>query len=369
MHDIIFWVFLVSAGVQFLFFTLSTIAINIYKIPKSAEDEAEGVSVIVCAKNEYENLQKLIPALLNQNYPKFEVILVDDKSADETYEYAIELEQKEKKFKLVRIDNTPDHIHNKKYAITLGIKAAKNEKILLTDADCLPASENWIGEMSKGFQSEKKHFVLGYSQYSAGSGFLNTFIKYETLLTGISYVGLGLLGNPYMAVGRNLAYRKSVFLKNNGFGRFQGIVGGDDDLLINRYARRRNTSFILSSDATVYSIPKTSYGEFVRQKTRHLAVGKHYRKADKLVLALLTFTKIIFWATFIAAIMSVNQTILISGGFLLVMVSLLTSVLALKKKTGDNSSIWMFPLLDFIFIFYYISTGLKVLFTKKVRWK
>ncbi len=370
MLSIIFWVFLVSAGIQFLFFVLSAVAINVYKIPGSETEKSdEGVSVIVCAKNEYENLQKLIPALLAQNYPKFEVILVDDKSSDETYEYAIELEQKEKNFELVRIDSRPDHINNKKYAITLGIKAAKNERILLTDADCLPASDNWITEMSRGLQSDTKQFVLGYSQYETKPGLLNAFIRYETLLTGVSYVGLALLGNPYMAVGRNLAYRKSVFLKNNGFGRFQGVVGGDDDLLINQHAKRKNTSIVLSADATVYSVPKTSYKEFVRQKTRHLSVGKHYRKADKLVLGLLTLTKITFWASFIAAIMAVYQTILIGGGFLLVMVSLLTSVLALKKKTGDNSSVWMFPFLDIIYLFYYISTSLKVLFTKKVRWK
>lgn len=369
MLEILFWTFLISSAIQFLFFALVTLAIYRYKLPSEFPTEKPGVSVIVCAKNEYENLLKLIPALLQQNYPDFEIILVDDKSTDETYDYAIELEQQEKKFKLLRIDNTPDHIHNKKYAITLGVKAAKNDLILLTDADCLPAGEYWMDEMSKGFSDDKKQFVLGYSQYRDEKTILSTFINYETLLTGIHYIGLGLLGNPYMGVGRNLAYRKSVFLKNNGFGRFQGIVGGDDDLIVNQHARRRNTSFVLSDQAMVYSMPKTSIKDFLLQKTRHLSVGRHYRKADRMLLGLLITSKFTFWISFFTAIMAVNQTILIGGSFLLAMVSLLTSISALKKKTGDNSGIWMFPLLEILYLFYYITTGLKVLFTKKIKWK
>jgi len=368
MLDILLWIFLISAGIQFLFFALAALAIAVFK-SKSAEIPSFGVSLIICAKNECNNLKELIPNLLNQQYSDFEVILVDDKSIDETYDYAIDLEQKEEKFKLIRIDNRPDHINDKKYAITLGIKAAKYEHILLTDADCIPASKLWIESMCRGYSSEKIQYVLGYSQYQKSPGFLNSFIKYETLLTAVNYIGIGLLGNPYMGVGRNISYKKSSFLENNGFGKYKGVVGGDDDLLINQHAKRKTTRFVLSPDATVFSIPKTKFGEFFRQKTRHLSVGKHYKLPDKLLLGLLTISKIIFWISFFAAIMSVNQTILISGSFFLVMVSLLTVLLALKKKTGDNSRIWMFPLLDIIYIFYYISTSLKVLFTKKIRWK
>jgi hypothetical protein len=241
--------------------------------------------------------------------------------------------------------------------------------VLLTDADCFPESELWLNEMSRGFNSDSRKFVIGYSQYFKAKGLLNFFIKYETLFTAVQYIGIGLLGNPYMGVGRNIACRKSFFLTNNGFGRYQGVVGGDDDLLVNRYAKRKNTRFILSPESTIYSNPKTKLGEFILQKTRHLSVGKHYRGGDKLLLGFLSMSKIIFWIAFIAAIMSVFQTYLVLAGFFITMVSLLTALLVLKKKTGDKSSIWMLPFLDFIFVFYYISTGLKVLLTKKVRWK
>jgi len=369
MLEILFWVFIASASIQFLFYLLFIISISIYEKPNKTSYKIPGISVVISSKNEFENLKVLIPKLLDQEYNSYEIILIDDRSTDDTYEFAIDLDHKEEKFKLVRIDSTPDHINNKKYAITLGIRAAKFDHILLTDADCIPMSKEWISEMSRGFSSNKKKFVVGYSQYLNAEGPLNNFIKFETLLTAINYIGIGLLGRPYMAVGRNIAYRKSFFLENNGFGKFQSVVGGDDDLLINQYAKRKNTSFILSPESTIYSNPKTKLSDFILQKTRHLSVGKLYRKTDKLLLGLLSLSKIVFWISFIAAIMSVFQTYFVLGGFLLVMVSLLTVLLVLKKKTGDKSSIWMFPFLDFIFIFYYISTGLKVLFTKKVRWK
>lgn len=369
MIHILFWIFVGSASIQFLFYCLVTFALLAYKRKSGSETKAKGISVIISSKNELENLKTLIPKLMSQNHPEYEVILVDDRSTDETYDHYIDLDHQEDNFKLVRIDSTPDHINNKKYALTLGIKAARYDYVLLTDADCTPESESWIKEMSQGFDSEGKHFVIGFSQYLKFGGFLNLFIRYETLLTAVSYIGLGLLGRPYMAVGRNFAYKKSFFLENNGFGKFQNVVGGDDDLLANQYARRKNTTIMLSPDATVYSRPETTWGSFIRQKTRHLSVGKHYRFSDKLLLGILTISKIVLWFSFITVIMSGFQTYLALACFLLVMVSLMTSLLVLEKKTGIKSGIWMLPFLDFVYLFYYISTSLRVLFTKKVRWK
>ncbi len=369
MLEIFFWLFIGSAGIQFFFFAFVSIAIFLYKKPTRDDYEIKGVSIVISAKNEFENLKKLIPLLLNQQFQSFELIIVDDKSTDESYDYLIELEQKKDMIKLVRIDNTPDHINNKKYALTLGIRSAKYDHILLTDADCFPESDLWINEMCLGFRDDKKIFSIGYSQYYKTNGLLNTFITYETMLTAMHYFGVGLLGNPYMGVGRNLAYRKSFFLEKNGFGMHQKIVGGDDDLFVNQHATRKNTSFVLSPESTIYSNPKTVLSEFIQQKTRHMSVGKHYRSTDKFVLGLLSMSKITFWVSFFVAILSVFQTYIVLGSFLLVMVSLLTAMLTLKKKTGDKSNIWLLPILDFIYIFYYISTGLKVFFTKKVRWK
>ncbi len=365
----IFLAFIASASILFLFYSLVSIAISSYKQPVREEYKIPGISIVICARNESENLKKLIPLLLKQQFETFEIILVDDRSSDETYDFGLELDHNESKFKLVRIDSTPDHINNKKFAITMGIRTATYDHVLLTDADCFPQNDNWVEEMSQGFCTDDKKFVIGYSQYYLAKGFLNQFIRFETLYTAMKYFGIGLLGNPYMGVGRNIAYRKSFFLENNGFGKHQSVVGGDDDLLVNRHAKRKNTSFMVTPGSVMLSNPKTSWKEFWLQKTRHLSVGKHYKKSDKMLLGLVSLSKIIFWFSFFAVIMAGFQTYFALGGFLLVMVSLLTSLVVLKKKTGDDSSISFLPIVDFIYTFYFILTGLKVLFTKKVKWK
>ncbi len=369
MIEISFWVFIVSAGILTIFYALTTLVIGRYNKPAISSETVSGISIIVCAKNELEHLQKLIPTLLSQDYATFEIILIDDKSSDQTYDYAIALMQQEKRFKLVRIDHTPDHIHNKKYAITLGIKAAQYDKILLTDADCLPAGNSWISEMNAGFSHEKIQFVLGFSQYYQEEGFLNRFIRFETLLTAQSYVGLGLLGKPYMGVGRNLAYRKSYFLSKNGFGKHQKIIGGDDDLFVNSHSRRSSTSIVLSAESTVYSYPKKTWGEFLLQKTRHLSIGKYYKVSDQILLGLIILAKIIFWASLGIACFAFDKTIYTAIGFFLTMATLMSSLHALSKKTGEGISLWRVPLLDFSYIIYYISISLKVLFTKKIKWR
>ncbi len=368
MIAISFWVFIISSAILIIFYSLTLFAIGRYKKPESRANTLPGISVIISAKNELENLQQLIPVLLGQDYPTFEIILVDDKSSDQTYEFGIELMQVEKRFKFIRIDNTPDHIHNKKYAITLGIKAAKFDHILLTDADCLPSGNSWIREMSNGFSDDYKIFVLGFSQYLKEPGFLNRFIRFETFLTAHSYFGLGLLGKPYMGIGRNLAYRKTFFLEKNGFGKHQKVIGGDDDLFVNRHATRQNTSFVISPESVITSYPKKSWGEFMRQKTRHLSTGKYYKFSDRMILGFISISRVLFWISFFCAIFAFDKLLFVGIGFILTIVCLMFSFQELKKKTGDVASMWSIPYLDFTYTFYYLSISLKVLFTKKIKW-
>ncbi len=369
MFQILWGFFLTCAGIQLIINFSAMLGFIFYKNRNSSGNSKKGVSLIICAKNEYKNLKRLLTMLLQQDYSEYEIIVVDDRSTDETYDFMLEESKKEEKIKLVRIESTPDHINNKKYAITLGVKAAKYDIVLLTDADCYPQSKKWINEMMSGFHKKEIDFVIGYSQYEMHKGFLSTFINYETLLTALHYIGLGLLYRPYMGVGRNLAYRKSVFLNNNGFGRFRSIVGGDDDLFVNEHAKRKNTRFVFTKNTLIHSVPKKHLSEFLLQKKRHLSVGKYYRFFDKLLLFILTLSKIGLYAAFLTAILAGFQTYFVLGGFILIMVSLLGALYALKYKTGDKSGIWLLPILDFIYIFYYISTGLKAFFVKKVRWK
>ena len=291
----LFYLFLLAAGTQvcyWLFFLIGLARIG--KASKDMPSPTEGISIIVAARNELENLRKIIPALLNQNHQDFEVIIINDRSDDGSDEFLIEEEKNFQNLKALNIYDLPEHISAKKYAITLGIKAASNKQVLLTDADCIPSSDSWISEMANSFR-DGKDIVLGFSAYKKLPGFLNYFIRFETLLTGIEYLASAANKLPYMGVGRNLAYKKDLFLENKGFFGYQETIGGDDDIFINKHSTSRNTAVVLSTDAITLSNPKTTFKEFWRQKIRHLHVGKSYSFKSKAGLGIFNLSWIFTW--------------------------------------------------------------------------
>jgi cellulose synthase/poly-beta-1,6-N-acetylglucosamine synthase-like glycosyltransferase len=326
------------------------------------------VTVIVCARNEKHNLEELIPLLLQQSHENYEIIIVDDRSDDGTYDYLLSLSSEVNRLRLVRVEDLPGHVNSKKYALTLGIKAASNQVLLLTDADCRPMSDKWISHMAARFEQPEIDFVLGSSPYLKTKGLLNSFIRYESWLTAFFYIGFAANGRPYMGVGRNLAYRKKVFLEHGGFKKHIALAGGDDDLFVNQHARKRNTAICVERQAIVNSLPKTTWSSFTRQKIRHLSAGKYYRFADKFLLSIFSLTSLVYWFTL--ALLIINyQHLEIAGAIfavrtlILILVSLLSG-----KKLGHRLSSWQVPFLDLIYLFYYLSTAARALFTKRVQW-
>lgn len=335
----------------------------------AAGSQAESLSVIVCAHNEHANLEKLIPAIFQQDYPQFELLVVDDRSSDGSDDFLKAAKQNYPALKIVRIEQAPPHFTAKKYALTMGIKHAKNDLLVFTDADCMPASPQWLAEMARPFAQEGVKINLGFSQYQQEKGFLNSFIRFETLLTGLMYLGAALAGSPYMGVGRNLAYRKSFFLEKKGFLKHRTLNGGDDDLFVNQNANKKNTRVSIGNNALVYSIPKRSVKEWYRQKLRHMVIGKWYKKRTKWRLGLFTAVQLLFWITFVALLSLWIEPYWVMGGFLIRMISLYWVLIAGSKKLGAEYSTWYILLLDFLLVFYYIFIGLAALFTKKITWK
>lgn len=327
-----------------------------------------GISVVCCAHNETENLQKLIPALLAQQYPNFEIIIVDDRSGDEMYDYLLELERNEKKVKLVRIDHTPEGMNFKKFALTMGIKAAQFPHVLLTDADCLPASEHWIAQMAAHFNPETK-IVLGYSLYRPYKGLLNALIRYETLFTCTQYLSMAIARHPYMGIGRNLAYSKDIFLDNKGFFEHITITGGDDDLFVNRVAIPSNTDICIAPDSLTWSEPKHTFKAWYRQKQRHLSVGKYYRFKDQWWLGLLSLSHLGVWVTglWLCAIPELFWAIGLAG--LVLRSGLHTWVMARNARQLNETLAWYaMPFLDFLQVFYPVFFTVPALILRRKSW-
>ena len=290
----VFWavgaVFLVQVFIYLLLFR----KVAAYKI-KEISGSLEPITVVIAAKDEIDNLTRNLPAILEQDYPKFEVIVVDDQSEDGTNDLLAEMALKYPHLKIITIEPHINDFKGKKLALTLAFKAANYEILLLTDADCVPLSNQWLKTMQAGYRDKKTEIVLGFSLYKKYSGLLNLLIRYETFYTALQYFSLALSGKPYMGVGRNLSYKKSLFFNKKGFSPYLKIASGDDDLFVNMHSTKKNTQVQLTKDSFMISEPKRGWGEWFRQKRRHVSVSKYYKGGDKRRLGFLWFANFIFY--------------------------------------------------------------------------
>ncbi|MGO4822456.1 MULTISPECIES: glycosyltransferase [unclassified Flavobacterium] len=327
------------------------------------------ISVIVCAKNEEQNVAQFIPLLAEQDYPDFEIVLIDDASSDTTLDVFEEFEKKYTNIRLVKVENNEAFWGNKKYALTLGIKAAKKDYLLFTDADCYPTTKDWITAMSSQFTMQKK-IVLGYGGYDKiPNSFLNKLIRFETLLTAVQYFSWAKLGKPYMGVGRNLAYKKEEFFNVNGFINHIQIRSGDDDLFINEAATGKNTTIAFTPESFTYSKPKTTYKDWIIQKRRHIATASHYKKIDQLQLGTFYLSQLLFILLAVVLLAFQFQWILVLS---LLFVRYLAAWIVVGFSAGklkEKDLKYWFPVVELVLIFTQINIFITNIFSKPVNWK
>lgn len=367
MLEILFYVFIGIVFIQFLYyigvFSRFSFAKPLQNTPKRIP-----ISIIVCAKNEEENIQKFLPLLFEQNYPDFEVILIDDSSSDATLDIFEEYEKKHSNVKLVKVVNNEAFWGNKKFALTLGIKTAKNEYLLFTDADCYPTSKNWIKELSANFTSEKT-IVLGYGAYEKQKTFLNKIIRFETLLTATQYFSWAKIGKPYMGVGRNLAYKRQEFFNVNGFIDHMKIRSGDDDLFINQAASKENTTICFDKNSFTFSEPKKTYKEWFTQKRRHIATASYYKFFDRFQLSLYYFSQISFFILAILLLLFQFQWIIVLGLIIIRYIFTWITLGYAANKLDEKDVMYWYPILEIVLLFTQFNLFVTNLFSKPVHWK
>ncbi|NUM32211.1 MAG: glycosyltransferase [Bacteroidetes bacterium] len=326
------------------------------------------VSVIISAKNEEKNLREFLPSILGQKYPVFEVLVVNDGSWDETSEFVENLMKTEPKLRLVDVKVEEKYQKGKKMAITLGIKAATHEWLLFTDADCRPLTENWIREMANGMTSDKE-IVLGYSRYKRKISLLNLFIRWETFYTALQYFSYALKGNAYMGVGRNLAYRKSLFFKVKGFASHIHLMAGDDDLFVNETANSSNVAVIYNRDSIVESLPKTNISAWFAQKRRHIFTGKFYKAKHKFQLGMFNISHILFYIFLALSLVFCRDYLyyiiaIFAFRFIIQAIIFYNSM----KKLRIAKIFGLFWLFDVFAALYFLTIGFVAIMTKKLKW-
>ncbi len=366
--DILFYTFIIIIIIQFIYygFVFSGFAFAKSKTPSKKNI---AISVIICAKNEAENLKQFLPIILEQDYPNFEIVLVNDASYDNTLDVMETFAKTHSKIKIVNVKNIEAFWGNKKYALTLGIKAATNNYLLLTDADCKPISKQWIATMSSHF-SNTKSIVIGYGGYKKSKySFLNTLIRYETLLTAIQYFSYTKIGMPYMAVGRNLAYRKDVFFKANGFMNHMNIRSGDDDLFINQVANSKNTSICFTKGSFTESLPETSFKDWFKQKRRHISTSKYYKLKHKFMLGLFYMSQLLFWVLGIILLSFLFRWETVIVLILLRFIIQYISIGFSAKKLNELDTLVLLPLLELFLIISQFFIFISNLTSKTSNWR
>ena len=352
---ILFSVFLLALVIQLVYLWGVFSHLSFYK-QTSMSNPAQPVSVVICARNEAANLRTNLITILEQDFPQFEVIVVNDCSWDDSAAFLEQMAKQYSNLKVLTIKEQEKYQHGKKFALTLGIKAAQHEVLLMIDADCKAQSRKWIYLMQNNFSS-KTEVTLGYGPYQKKGGLLNTFIRMDTFYTALQYLSFSMMHMTYMGVGRNLSYRKSVFFRNKGFAAHQHVLSGDDDLFVNSVATKTNIALELDPQSFTYSEPKKTWKAWMRQKIRHYSTGTHYKKKHKVVLGLLAISHFLFYSTFISLVALKFEWRLLLILFLIRLGSQFIIYTNAMKRLHEKDLWWMIPLFDlFGFIFYPILT-------------
>lgn len=357
-------VFALASFIQVVYYLFVFSRLSFYK-PKIQEKSSNlpPVSVIIAARNEYKNLEKNLKFILEQDYPNFEVIVVNDCSWDDSQKLLEYMQEQYSHLKVCQLIEQEKYPTGKKFAITIGIKAAQHEQVFFTDADCIPASTQWLRLMQSEFVGNTE-IVLGYSPYRKRNSLLNLFIRYESTFTAMAYFSAALGKHAFMGVGRNLAYTRSLFFKHKGFASHQHVLSGDDDLFVNEAATPNNVRIQLDPQSFVFTEPKRTFDSWQMQKIRHNSTGKLYKTKDKLFLGGYYSSLFIFYSLFTLLLFTSFDFRIILGIFGFRYLVQTVIFYGVYKRLKSMSLIWFTWLLDVLFLFYIYIYGTLGLFRK-----
>jgi len=373
-NDIGFSELLIIAFIISLFGIITHYFLNIFPIgffKKNNLEEnqkQEPVSIIICARNEEDNLTLFLPKILAQNYPEFEVVVVNDCSVDHTEMVIDGYVKSFPNLKKVTIKEDNYYKTGKKFAVLVGIKGTKYNHLLFTDADCFPADEFWLRDMAKGFVN-KREIVLGYGAYKKETGFLNSLIRFDSFVIALNYLSAAIKGKAYMGVGRNLGYTKELFFKEKGFASHYHLQSGDDDLFVNRASNFENTNISVSHSAITYSLSEKTFLDWKRQKQRHLTTSNHYKLKSKSIIIFGYFSQYFFYTLFISLLFFKSTFLIALGGFFIKGVFQLIIFYRATKKFNEKDLLKYSLIYEFILLIIYPIFFISKLLDKRNKWK
>jgi cellulose synthase/poly-beta-1,6-N-acetylglucosamine synthase-like glycosyltransferase len=367
-YQFIFIFFCCIALIQILYYLFFFFRLVWYKPAEKTTFHTHPVSVIICARDEAANLAKNLPGCLVQQYrTTHEVIVVNDNSFDDSKYLLEEFQREFKQLHVVELKQEAMLIPGKKFPLSMGIKAAKYEIVLLTDADCVPASEHWINNMQESFD-DNTEIVLGYGAYHKKPGLLNKVIRWETFHTALQYLSYSLAGLTYMGVGRNLSYKKTIFFRHKGFSAHNHVASGDDDLFINTAATPTNTKINIDKQTFTLSEPVKTWGHWIKQKRRHFSTGRYYKPLHKFLLGLYSLSHFLFFPLLVASAVffSWKLAVFIFGIRFLIQAFIFYPTM---KRLNELDLYPMFLFFDIWMFFYYLIFSFALVIKPTRNWK
>jgi glycosyltransferase involved in cell wall biosynthesis len=370
---ILFVVFVIVIVIQLIYYWKYFVRVAFYKPLQHTSTQTNPVSIIICVRDESQNLIENLPLLLKQHYPyTHELVIINDNSLDNSQDIIEQYRKEYKHINVVHLTEEAKFMQGKKFPLSMGIKIAKHELLLLTDADCTPATDEWINSMQQCFKPGKE-IVIGYGPYKKQKGLLNKIIRFETFHTALQYLSYALAGNAYMGVGRNLAYVKSLFTEHKGFAKHATVISGDDDLFVNTAATATNVAVNMDPKSFVYSNPKTTWKDWFTQKRRHMGTAKYYKPVHKMLLGVYSASQILLYPLFIATLILLWQQwptfITVLSVFLIRYITLIIIWFNAMQKLQENDLKKWFWFFDIWMLFYFIRFAPAAFKKNTTQWK
>lgn len=361
------FILMVAALVVLAFFHLYIFSRLAFGAQKAEPDRELPVSVVICARNESSSLQELIPRLMEQDHRNFEVVVVNDRSDDDSREVLQYLRKQYPNLNPVNIQADGQHDYGKKIALGVGVRSAKHPHLLVTDADCMPTGRDWIALMASGFKNNRR-IVIGHSPYERKRGIANLLERYDGYAKAVQYISFAQAGLPYMGVGRNMGFASDLYFSAIGMRRHTHLMSGDDDLFVNEVARKGNTAVVVAPGAFTVTRATPGLATWLRRKRRHYTTAAYYRTGHQVLLTLLPFARMVLWATIIFLLFKgQHHAALVGLGIELAIFMPIT--MRAMHRLGAGALVWFALPLEWLFLFLDPCIYISTIIFKPQRWK
>jgi glycosyltransferase involved in cell wall biosynthesis len=361
----LFGIFVFSLLVQLVYFWIVFSKLAFFKT-KSTSGTRPAVSVVVTAHNQYNDLKQNLPYLLDQDYPEFEIMVVNDNSDDGSDELLKDFTRQYSHLSIVDLKQSLNWFKGRKFPLSLGIKSAKHGLLLLTDINCRPQSGQWIKEIVSAYQQETE-IVLSYSTFATKSK-INLWFRFASFYDGLFYLSMALAGHPFKGIGKNLSYKKDLFYKNKGFSSHYKINLGDDELFINQTARKENTKIQLSPESHVAVVKSISFAQWFKNEKTRILIRKFFKKGSWFIVSFFQTTTLLFFTSFVLLLIFGASWIVVLSLFGLRLLSQLVIFGNAAKKLNEKKLLLISPLFEILLLITDLFIWLMLLFTRKNKW-